>query len=167
MPFLIFFLVISLPVIEVASIVEVSRLAGPLAAFLLLAGGVAFGMFLIRSQSTIMARRALEAMQAGAPPEQHLLDSGSVMLAGALFIIPGFFTDFLALLLLLPVARRLIWGGLSYGIKRRSFTAKTSEWSSTAPKPQRSEDVIDVEFTEVPPDAGEGAGRKDSPWGKS
>jgi UPF0716 protein FxsA len=167
MPFLIFFLVISLPVIEVASIVEVSRLVGPFATFLLLAGGVAFGMFLIRTQSMIVGRRALEAMQAGTPPEGALLDSGSVIFAGVLFMIPGFFTDLLALLLLLPVARRLIWGGISYGIRRRRGTTQAHEWSGPPPKPRRSEDVIDVDFTEVPPEAGDGTGRKDSPWGKS
>jgi UPF0716 protein FxsA len=164
MPFLIFFLVISLPVIEVASIVEVNRIVGPFVTFLLLAGGVAFGMFLIRSQSAIMARRALEAMQAGAPPEQPLLDAGSTMAAGLLFIIPGFFTDFIALLLLLPVARRMIWGGISYGVRRQTSNSRAHTWSDP-PKPQRSEDVIDVEFTEVPP--GERTGRKDSPWGRS
>jgi UPF0716 protein FxsA len=166
MPFLIFFLVISLPVIEVASIVEVSHLVGPFATFLLLAAGVAFGMFLIRSQSLIMGRRALEAMQAGTPPEQTLLDSGSMIFAGVLFMIPGFFTDFLAILLLLPVARRLIWGGLSYGVRRKTSTAQPHEWSGPPQKPNRSADVIDVEFTEVPPEAGDGTGRKDSPWGK-
>ena len=56
MPFLIFFLVISLPVIEVASIIQVSRWLGPFATFLLLAAGVAFGAFLIRSQSMTMGR---------------------------------------------------------------------------------------------------------------
>ncbi len=107
MPYLIFFLIISLPVIEVASIIQVSRWVGPFATFLLLAAGATFGLFLIRSQGTAMGRRALEAMQAGTPPEQALLGSGAVIAAGVLFMIPGFFTDILALLLLIPAARRL------------------------------------------------------------
>ena len=89
MPFLIFFLVISLPVIEVASIVEVSRWIGGYATFLLLAAGIAFGAFLIRSQSMTMGRRVLEAVQAGTPPEQTMLDSGATIFAGLLFMIRG------------------------------------------------------------------------------
>jgi UPF0716 protein FxsA len=170
MPFIIFFLVISLPVIEVASIVEAGRLVGPFATFLLLAAGVAFGAFLIRTQSRSMGRRVFEAMQAGAQPERTMLDSSAVIFAGLLFIIPGFFTDFLALLLLLPAARRLIWRGISFGMRGRRSTMRTQTrvWTDP-PKPQRSEDVIDVEYTEVPRDHDNGndGGRKDSPWGKS
>ncbi len=169
MPFLIFFLVISLPVIEVASIVEVSRLVGPLATFLLLAAGVAFGAFLIRTQSMTMGRRAYEAMQAGTRPEQTMLDGTAVIFAGLLFIIPGFFTDLLALFLLLPKARRVIWRGVSFGMRGRGSTMRTRTrvWTEP-PKPHRSDDVIDVDFTEVPRDnnSGDGTGRKDTPWGK-
>ena len=120
MPFLFFFLIISLPVIEVASIVEVSRWIGGFSTFLLLAAGVAFGAFLIRSQSMTMGRRVLEAVQAGTPPEETMLESGAIMFAGVLFMIPGFFTDILALLLLLPVARRSIWRGISFGMRRKT-----------------------------------------------
>lgn len=170
MPFLIFFLVISLPVIEVASIVEVSRLVGPFATFLLLAAGVAFGAFLIRTQSMTMGRQVYEAMQAGAPPEQTMLDSAAVIFAGLLFIIPGFFTDLLAVFLLLPRARRVIWRGVSFGMRGGGSTMRTRTrvWTEP-PKPHRQEDVIDVEFTEVPRDGNNGnggGGRKDSPWGK-
>jgi UPF0716 protein FxsA len=173
MPFLIFFLVISLPVIEVASIVQVSHWVGPYATFLLLAAGVAFGAFLIRSQSMTMGRRALEAMQAGRPPELALQNSGAVILAGVLFMIPGFFTDILALLLLLPEARRLMWRGLSFGMRGRTPSAGARPRTGPPPQPHRSEDVIDVEFTEVPKerDAGDGgvsgSVRKDTPWGKT
>lgn len=166
MPFLIFFLLISLPVMEVASIVWVSSLVGPLAAFLLLAAGVAFGAFLIRSQSIAMGRRVLKAMQDGTPPEQPMLDGGATIFAGVLFMIPGFFTDILALLLLLPEARRWIWRGISSGMRRRTaWTVQTRTRTEPPPKPHRAEDVIDVEFTEVPKGRETGdRRRKNSPW---
>ena len=50
MPFLIFFLMISWPVLEVASIIQMSLWVGPLITFLLLAAGFTFGAFLVRSQ---------------------------------------------------------------------------------------------------------------------
>jgi UPF0716 protein FxsA len=169
MPFLVFFLLISLPVLEVASIVEVSRWVGPVVTFLLLAASVTFGVFLIRSQSMLIGRRVIGAMQAGTAPEQALLDSGAIMLAGVLFMIPGFFSDILALFVLLPAARRLIWRGVSFGMRGQARTWRPQP--NTEPlheKPRRADDVIDVEFIEVPPGQDGGASaHRDSPWGKS
>jgi UPF0716 protein FxsA len=167
MPFLIFFLLLSLPVLEVASIVEMSRWVGPLATFLLLAASVTFGIFLIRSQSAIAGRRMMAALQTGAPPEEPLLDTGAIMLAGVLFMIPGFISDVLALFLLLPAARRLMWRGMSLGLRGRTRVWRTEPRPERA-KPHRAEDAIDVEFTEVPRDEDGGGtrARPDSPWGR-
>jgi UPF0716 protein FxsA len=169
MPFLIFFLLLSLPVLEVASIVEVNRWVGPLATFLLIAASIALGSFLIRSQSLRVGRRVMEAMQAGTPPEQPLLDSGAIMLAGVLLMIPGFFSDILALFVLLPAARRLIWRGASYGLRGRTQTWRADPRPGPgAEEPKRAGDVIDVEYTEVPPDQGRGGAtaQRESPWSK-
>jgi UPF0716 protein FxsA len=171
MPFLIFFLVISLPVLEVASIVEVSRWVGPLATFLLLAASTTFGIFLIRSQSALAGRRMMAALQTGMPPEEPLLDTGAIMFAGVLFMIPGFVSDIVALFLLIPAARRLMWRGMSLGFRGRATVWRTG-WQprpNSAKPPPRAEDAIDVEYTEVPRDQGEGGTKPhpDSPWGRS
>jgi UPF0716 protein FxsA len=168
MPFIIFFILISLPVLEVASIVQVSRWVGPVATFLLLAAGVAFGAYLIRSQSLIVGRRVMDAMRRGAPPEKPMLDSGMVSLAGILFMIPGFITDIIAILLLLPAARRLMWRALAFGLRSET---RVWRWQSgpepAREKPRRVEDVIDADFTEAPRDQDQTpdrARRDDSPW---
>jgi UPF0716 protein FxsA len=170
MPFIIFFLLISLPVLEVASIVQMSRWAGPVGTFLLLAASITFGAFLIRSQSLVVGRRVMEAMRTGVPPEQPLLDSGMISLAGVLFMIPGFFTDLLAICLLIPAARRWIWRGMAFSLRGRVQSQRAQPRPEPQPqKPRRAEDVIDVEFTEVPRDQGGSeshAHRDDSPWNK-
>lgn len=175
MPFFIFFLMISWPVLEVASIIQMSKWVGPLTTFLLLVGGFAFGAFLIRSQSRVVGARLMEAIRSGAAPERTLLDSGTVSLAGVLFMIPGFFSDAAAVLLLIPAFRDFMWRGVSYGFKGRVQPAPGPQprpepgFRQPPPKPKRAEDVIDVEFTEVPRDQGgdaSNAKRADSPWGK-
>jgi UPF0716 protein FxsA len=176
MPFFIFFLMISWPVLEVASIIQVSKSVGPLLTFLLLAAGFAFGAFLIRSQSRVVGARVMEAMRTGAAPEKTLLDSGTVSLAGVLFMIPGFVSDGIAVLLLIPAVRSFMWQGVSYGFQARGRPTPSPQprpepgFKQSPPKPKRAEDVIDVEFTEVPRDQSGGASnanRSDSPWGKS
>ena len=126
MPFIILFLLISLPVIEVASIVQVSRWIGVVPTFLLLAASATFGVFLIRSQSLLLGSRIMQAMREGVPPEKPMLDSGMISLAGALFMIPGFFTDILALPLLIPAARQQIWRGIAFGFSSPLRTARVT-----------------------------------------
>jgi len=175
MPFVILFLMISWPVLEVASIIQVSRWIGGIPTFLLLAAAVAFGAFLVRSQSRVVGLRVMEAMRSGGSPEKTMLDSGTTTLAGILFMIPGFVSDIVAILLLIPVVRGLIWRGASYGVRARGARWQTRPQQGARPEPQtspqgpaRSETVIDVEFTEVPRGDGKGgssAKRTDSPWG--
>ncbi len=118
MPFLILFLMISWPVLEVASIIKVSSWIGPLATFLLLAAGFALGAAMIRSHSRAFAFRVMDAMRTGKPPEKTLLESGTIALAGILFMIPGFVSDAMAALLLIPQIRDAIWRVMSYGLRR-------------------------------------------------
>jgi UPF0716 protein FxsA len=174
MPFLIFFLIISWPVLEVASILQVNRWAGPLATFLLLAGGFALGAAMIRSHSRTMALRVMQAVRSGTPLEKPLLESGTATLAGILFMIPGFVSDAVAVLLLVPQIRDLIWQGLSYGFRSRQPAPRQPQpepqTARRQEKPHRADDVIDVEFTEVPRGQSSGASsakRADSPWGRA
>jgi UPF0716 protein FxsA len=173
MPFIIFFLMISWPVLEVASIIQMGKWVGGMSTFLLLAAGFAFGAFLIRSQSRIVGLRIMEAMKSGSPPEKALLDSGTTTLAGVLFMVPGFISDAIAALLLVPAFRSFMWRGVSYGVRSRSGEVRTQPrteagFNQPQQKPKRADDVIDVDYTEVPREQGGGssAHRADSPWGK-
>lgn len=165
MPFFILIAFLLLPLIEVASIIQVSRWIGVLPTLTLLVAFACLGLYLIRSQSILLGGRIVEAMRQGVPPEKPLLDSGVVSLAGFLFMIPGFVTDILALLLLIPLARRQIWRGIAFVVRSRFRT-----WEASAQRGKtghsRHDDVIDVEYTEVPPekDGKQGQGSQDSPW---
>ena len=171
MPFLIFFLMVSWPVLEVASIIQVSQWIGPLETFLLLAAGFALGAAMIRSHSRVVAFRVMDAMRSGRPPEKTLLESGTIALAGILFMVPGFVSDAMAALLLIPQIRDAIWRVMSYGLRRpvRPQPRPEPQNARRQQKPHRADDVIDVEFTEVPRDQRSGASsakRADTPWGK-
>ena len=94
--------------------------------------------------------------------------------AGILFMVPGFVSDVVAALLLVPQIRDLIWQGLSYGFRRGQPVPRQPrpepQTARRQEKPHRADDVIDVEFTEVPRDQRSGASRAkraDSPWGRA
>ncbi len=95
-------MILALPLAEIAGFVIVGRWIGVLAVLglVILAGLV--GLALLRSAGGAAGRR-LQAAISGR--ENALLASGAAafrVVAGLLFLIPGFVTDLLALLLLLP-----------------------------------------------------------------
>lgn len=73
-------------------------------AFLILAGIT--GAALIRKQGAEKMLLASQALQRGQKPTDELFEGFFYVLAGILFIIPGFISDCVALLLLWPSARR-------------------------------------------------------------
>jgi UPF0716 protein FxsA len=73
----------------------------------LLAGAV-LGSMLIRLRGQAFFRRAMAAMQRQEMPAEELVGGIAWYVAGALLIFPGFISDVLALVVLLPPVRRRV-----------------------------------------------------------
>jgi UPF0716 protein FxsA len=95
-------------VIEIAAVVAVASWIGIGWTLLLLFGLSLLGLLLLRREGTRAWRSFSTAVAEGRPPGREALD-GMLVLAGAvLIVVPGFVTDVLALLCLLPFSRRLL-----------------------------------------------------------
>ena len=98
-----FFLMVFL---EVWSIIRVSDHIGALATLVLLVAGFVFGLQLMRSQGINAMMKAAQSVQPGESPLAPLAEAIVRAFAGILLIIPGFFTDVIAMILLLPFVRK-------------------------------------------------------------
>jgi UPF0716 protein FxsA len=95
-----------LPIIEITLLIKVGQQVGVFATLGLLFFMGVLGMFLLRQQGFSTLLRVSERLQRGDMPAQEIVE-GVVIAAGALFlVIPGFFTDFVALFCFLPLTRR-------------------------------------------------------------
>jgi UPF0716 protein FxsA len=94
-----------LPVLELAVAIEVGRWAGALPTLGALLVIAIIGFIVVRRQGAAAWRSLNRSLQAGEPPSRELADAAVLVLAGVLLIAPGFVTDVLALLLLLPPTR--------------------------------------------------------------
>ncbi len=103
-----FFLLIALPVAEIALLIAIGRQIGLAAtvALLLLTG--LFGAFLARRQGLAVVRKVQSEMAAGRAPAGQLVDGALILLAGVLLIIPGVLTDVLGFFCLLPAGRTIL-----------------------------------------------------------
>lgn len=105
-----FFLAIfvALPVLEVYVIVRVGEEIGLLWTVVLLVASSLIGVRLIRSQGRAVLRNFQATIRAGRPPAREALDGALVFVGGALLIAPGFITDVVGAILLVPPTRAII-----------------------------------------------------------
>jgi len=91
--------------IEIWSIIKMSEYVGFLATLVLLVAGFIFGLQLMRSQGINAMIKASQNVQATESPLAPLASGIVKAFAGILLIIPGFITDIIALIILLPFVR--------------------------------------------------------------
>jgi UPF0716 protein FxsA len=101
-------LFIVLPLAELYVILKVGDAIGVPWTILLLAADSILGAALLRSQGRAVWRRFNQALAAGRMPHHEVQDGVLVIFGGAFLITPGFITDVIGVLLLLPPTRALI-----------------------------------------------------------
>ena len=101
-------LVIVVPILELAVIIQISSAIGVLntVGLLLLSGVV--GAWLMKREGLGVVRRIQQATAAGRVPGTELVDAFLILFGGALMLAPGFLTDILGMLLLLPPVRVVV-----------------------------------------------------------
>jgi UPF0716 protein FxsA len=110
LPLVILFVIV--PIAELALIIQVGQAIGVWWTIALLIADSVLGSVLMRSQGRAAWRRFNLAATEGRVPAREVLDGVLVIFGGALLLTPGFISDILGLLLLLPptraVARRIL-----------------------------------------------------------
>jgi UPF0716 protein FxsA len=106
LPLLLIF--IAVPIAELYVILQVGDAIGAIPTVALLAADSVLGSVLLRSQGRSVWRQFNRALAEGRVPHRELLDGVAVIFGGAFLITPGFITDVIGLLLLLPPTRAAI-----------------------------------------------------------
>lgn len=102
-PFLAVFLYVY---IEISIFIQVAHVLGVLMTLILVMFTSVIGISLVRNQGFKNFLLMQQKMAAGESPEAEMIKSVSLIIAGLLLLLPGFFTDFLGLLLLLPPVQK-------------------------------------------------------------
>jgi UPF0716 protein FxsA len=114
-----FVLFIVVPIVELAVIIQVGQAIGALntIALLILVGVV--GAWLAKREGLAVYGRFRRQVEAGVVPGREIADGFMILMAGAMLLTPGFVTDVLALLLLLPPVRAAIRASVLHRVTRR------------------------------------------------
>src|SRR5437763_15231979 len=110
---------IALPIAELYVIIQVGEAIGALPTIAILVADSIVGSLLLRTQGRGAWRRFRAALAEGRVPGREVLDGALVIFGGAFLITPGFITDALGVVLLLPPTRALVRRALVRVFSRR------------------------------------------------
>lgn len=167
-----FGLMIVVPILEIAVFILVGRYVGlwPTLAGIVLTALI--GTVIIRHQGGGLIASARTSIAAGEAPVGEVLQGLALLVAGALLITPGFITDTLGFLLLVPPLRRRLAGTLlAQATRRAEVRVHGARAGAGAGAGSRagSDVVIEGEWREVepgdvePPEPGRGWKRTQVP----
>lgn len=103
--FAIIFLVV--PVIEIYFLIQVGESIGALWTVILVVLTAVIGVRLLKQQGLSTLMKAQNKMRSGSLPATEIAEGVALIVAGALLLTPGFFTDTIGFLLLIPLTRHL------------------------------------------------------------
>lgn len=102
---ILFLLLLVIPIAELYVIVQVGDLIGIGPTLLLLIGVSVLGTILLKREGAATYFKARDVLASGGIPSKELTDGFLILLGGALLLTPGFLTDIVGLLLILPFTR--------------------------------------------------------------
>ena len=116
------------PVVELWGILQVGDWIGGWNTFLVILLISAVGAYFARSEGRKVWQEAQRQLQEGQMPGRALIDGICVMLGGLLLLTPGFFSDLIGIVMLLPVTRPLLRSLVLQWLEKRmrngSFTIR-------------------------------------------
>lgn len=136
-PALLVVLLLVVPLLEVVVIVAVGRAIGGWPTFALLLLESAFGAWLVRREGIRAWRSLQQALTTGRMPSRQLADAALLLVGGALLLAPGFLTDALGFLLVLPFTRPAARALLEAAVARRLLSGV---YASSGVRPPRAPD---------------------------
>jgi len=101
-------LFIIIPLIELYFIIAVGEQIGAFWTVILVLLTAVVGVNLLRFQGMSTLARAQKSMAQGQIPAMEMVEGMALAVAGVLLITPGFITDSIGLLLLIPASRQII-----------------------------------------------------------
>ena len=105
-----FFLIfIGIPVLEIFLMIKIGSEIGALNTIALIFLTAITGIYYARIQGILTLRSGLINLYKNKIPIYELLSGASIAFAAILLIIPGFFTDIIGFILLIPLSRNILF----------------------------------------------------------
>ena len=141
---------IAVPLIEIGLFIQVGNAIGLWPTLLIVFLTAVAGTWLVRSQGLQTIQNLQGSFQNMRNPTEPLVHGAMILLAGALLLTPGFFTDAIGFILLFPPFRLFIMQNIKTKLKTGNINFAPSQ-------PSSDDGIVEGTFQKVSP--------KDSPSG--
>ena len=102
-----FFLFLIVPIVEIMFLLKASDIIGAGWTILLVIGTAALGAALVKQQGISTLQSVQMKTAQGQVPAMEVAEGAAIMVAGALLLTPGFFTDAFGFACLIPPVRQM------------------------------------------------------------
>ena len=143
--FFLFF--IAVPIIEVILFITVGKYIGLWnTIFIIIITGI-IGAILVKSQGITILNKALEEIKSNKMPIFSIFEGIAVLIAGAFLLTPGFLTDTLGCILLIPKTRNTIIKYITLYLEKRTIYKKESKYDKN--EENKKNKIFEGNFEEI------------------
>jgi UPF0716 protein FxsA len=117
--FRLFLLFAIIPAVELALLIYAGSHIGVLNTIAIVLLTAIVGAYMVRQEGLGVVYRIQSNLASGVFPAEELIDGAMVLVAGALLLTPGFITDALGFLMVIPATRGILKDVLKRFLKKR------------------------------------------------
>jgi UPF0716 protein FxsA len=150
--------VIFMPIMEIAGFIIVGKALGLWLTLALIVLTSFAGLLILRSGGLGMLRKVSVANKDGVPPAEEMIHGAVLVVAGILLFLPGFITDLIGILLLIPFVRRMVWATFGHRVAFAGSFAQRGPFSQSKDSGASSK-VVDLDDEDFHRE-----GSERSPW---
>ncbi len=119
--------IIAIPIIEILLFIKIGENIGAINTVLLIIFTAIVGVYFARIQGIRTIKSGFINIYQNKLPVYEILSGASIAIAAVLLITPGFFTDTMGFLLLIPITRKLLLYPIINKSKNQTKDGKTIE----------------------------------------
>lgn len=174
-----FLLFLAVPLIEIALFIQLGSVLDLGWILLIVVLTALLGTWLVRQQGRGVLRQIMASAETLRDPTEPLAHGAMILFSGALLLTPGFFTDAVGFLLLIPAVREAVFVWLRKRVRVQTASGDFGRYRPgpgpglgprPRPRPERPNSatgrsgptIIDADYTDVSPEKPERNGSRPS-----
>ena len=116
--------IILTPIIEIYILIKIGSQIGAISTILLIFTTAIVGIYYAKYEGLNTLKSGFVQLSKNQSPKYEVISGAAIAFAAVLLIVPGFMTDIVGFLLIFPISRKIIFGGILKKFKTKENIKK-------------------------------------------